>query len=53
MARDDMQYVDDVEEQPETDGLGTGLILVTTLVLLTAVILVNLALKGYGQGLFS
>ena len=53
MARDDMQYVDEVDEQPETDGLGTGLIVVTTLVLLAAVILVNLALKGYMRRILS
>ena len=45
MARE-MDYVDEVEEQEQTDGLGTGLILVTTLVLLAAIILVQLAMKG-------
>lgn len=51
MARDD-QYVDDVEEQTG-DGLGTGLVAVTTLVLLVAIILVLLAAKEYGAGLLA
>jgi hypothetical protein len=48
MARDD--FVDDVEEAP-SDGLGTGLVLVTTLVLIAAYIIVNMALKEFGVGL--
>ncbi len=51
MARED-QFVDDVEEAKE-DGLGNALIIVTTLVLIAAFIVVELALKGYGKGLFA
>jgi hypothetical protein len=50
MARDD-QFVDDVEETT-SDGLGTALVVVTTLVLIAAILLVNMALKGYGGGIF-
>lgn len=49
-ARDD-QYVDEVEEA-KADGLGTSLVVITTLVLVAAIILVQLALKDYGAGLF-
>jgi hypothetical protein len=51
MARED-QFVDDVEETEASDGLGTSLVVVTTLVLIVAIILVNMALQGYGKGLF-
>jgi hypothetical protein len=50
MARED-QFVDDVEETG-SDGLGTALVVVTTLVLIAAIILVNMALKGYDGGIF-
>lgn len=50
MARED-QFVDDVEETGG-DGLGTALVVVTTLVLIAAIILVNMALKDYGGGIF-
>ena len=49
MARDD-QYLDEVEEAP-ADGLVTGLVVVTALVLFVAFILVEMALKDYGRGL--
>ena len=52
MARED-QFLDDVEEQEGADGMGTGVVIVTTLVLLAAFILVQLAMKEYGRGLFS
>lgn len=52
MARDD-QYLDEVEGQEESDGMGTGIVIVTTLVLIAAFILVQLAMKEYGRGLFS
>ncbi len=48
MARDD--FVDDVEEDA-SDGLGSGLIIVTTLVLFAAFIIVQMALKEYGVGM--
>jgi hypothetical protein len=51
MARED-QFVDEVEES-EGDGLGTALVVVTTLVLIAAFILVEMALKGYAKGFFS
>ncbi len=50
MARDD-QYVDDVEDQ-QADGLGSALVVLTTLILLTGFILVEQALATYGVGLF-
>ena len=54
MARED-QYLDDVEEgQGESsDGLGTGLVVITTLIMIVAFIIVELALKEYGRGLFA
>lgn len=51
MARDD-QYVDEVETESKSDGLGTGLVIVTTLVLIAAIIVVQLALKEYERGIF-
>ena len=50
MARDD-QYVDDVGEE-KTDGFGTSLVIITTLVLIAAFIIVQMAQKGYGKGMF-
>jgi hypothetical protein len=46
------EYLDDFEG-PQSDGLGSGLVVVTTLVLIAAFIMVELALKSYGRGLFS
>jgi hypothetical protein len=51
MAKDD-QYVDEVEEE-QGDGLSTALVVVTSLVLIAAFILVEMALKSYGRGLFA
>jgi hypothetical protein len=50
MAKDD-QYVDEVGEQ-NTDGLGTSLVILTTIVLIAAFIIVHMALKEYGTGMF-
>ena len=52
MARED-QFVDEVEEQAADDGLGSALVIVTTLVLIAAIIIVEYALKDYGRGLFA
>ena len=52
MARDD-QYLDDVEEQEAADGMGTGVVVVSTLILIAAIIIIQLAMKEYGRGLFS
>ena len=49
MARED-QYVDDTEEQAP-DGLGSALVIVTTLVIIVAIILVQMAAKDYGAGM--
>jgi hypothetical protein len=49
MAKED-QYVDDVEEETG-DGFGSALVILTTLVLITAIILLQLALKEYGAGM--
>lgn len=51
MAKED-QFVDEVEETGGEDGLGTALVVCTTLVLVAAFILVEMALKGYGAGMF-
>lgn len=50
MARED-QFVDEAEEQGG-DGLGAALVFVTTLVLIAAIIVVHMAMKGYGDGIF-
>lgn len=54
MARDD-QYLDDVEDGQDeaSDGLGTGLVAITTLIMVVGFIIVELALKEYGRGLFA
>ena len=46
------EYMEEVDG-PQSDGLGSGLIIVTTLVLIAAFIMVELALKSYGRGLFA
>jgi hypothetical protein len=51
MARED-EYLEPEEEQG-ADGLGTGLVVVTTLCLLAAFILVLMALKEYGRGMLA
>ena len=51
MAKDD-QFVDEVEEQ-QADGLGTSLVILTTLILIAAFIVVEMALKGFGKGMFA
>jgi len=50
MAKED-QFVDEVETN-QTDGLGTSLVVVTTLVMIAALIVVWLAMKDYGVGPF-
>ena len=50
MAKDD-QFVDEVEAK-QTDGLGTSLVVVTTLVMIAALIVVWMAMKDYGAGPF-
>ena len=50
MSNDD--YMDEYDA-PQSDGLGTGLVICTSLVLIVAFILVEMALKTYGRGLFS
>jgi len=49
MARED-EFVDTEEQQG--DGLGTALIVITTLVLIAAIIVVQMALKDYGESWF-
>ena len=46
------EYLDEFEG-PQTDGLGSGLVVVTTLVLIAAFLMVLLALKSYERGLLS
>lgn len=50
MAKDD--YVDEVEEQ-QVDGLGTSLVILTTLILIAAFIVMQMALKGFGKGMLA
>ena len=50
MAKDD-QFVDEVEPQA-TDGMGTSLVIVTTLVLIAALVVVWMAMAEYGAGPF-
>lgn len=51
MAKEE-EVLDDVQEGPKTDSFVTGVVVVTTLVLLAAFIFMELALKEYGLGLF-
>ena len=46
------EYLDEIEGS-QSDGLGSGLIVLTSLVLIAAFIMVELALETYGRGLFS
>jgi hypothetical protein len=51
MAKDE-EVLDDVQEGPKSDGFVTGVVVITTLVMIIAFVLVELALKEYGIGLF-
>lgn len=51
MAKDE-EVLDDVQEGPKNDGFVTGVVVITTLVLIAAFIIVEMALKDYGIGLF-
>jgi len=48
MAND---FIEEPAEGPSTDGLGTGLVVVTTIVLITALVLVDMCLGTYGGGM--
>ena len=51
MAKDD--FIEEPQEGQQTDMLGTGLVIVTTLMLIVAFILMEMALGDhYGKGLF-
>ena len=50
MAND--EYLDE-DEGPQSDGLGSGLVVLTSLVLIAAFFMVLLALKTYDRGLLS
>ena len=50
MAND--EYMDEDEGQ-ESDGLGSGLVVLTSMVLIAAFIMVLLALKTYDRGMLS
>jgi hypothetical protein len=51
MAKD--EFIEESSEGTATDMLGTGLVLVTTLVLIVAFILIEMGLGDlYGAGLF-
>jgi hypothetical protein len=51
MAKDD-EVLDDAQDGPKGDGFVTGVVVITTLVLIVAFILVEMALKEHGIGLF-
>jgi hypothetical protein len=51
MAKD--EFIEEPQEGAQSDMLGTGLVVVTTLVLIVAFILIELAFKDlYQRGLF-
>ena len=51
MARD--EFLEEPQEGEQADMLGTGLVVVTTVVLIVAFVLVEMPLGGnYGVGLF-
>jgi hypothetical protein len=51
MAKD--EFIEEPQEGAQTDMLGTGLVVVTTIVLITAFVLVELTMgELYGLGLF-
>jgi hypothetical protein len=51
MAKD--EFIEEPQEGAQTDLLGTGLVVVTTLVLIAAFIMMEIALKDlYQRGLF-
>lgn len=50
MAND--EYMDE-DDGPQSDGLGSGLVIVTTLVLIAAFMMVMLALKSYERGMLA
>ena len=53
MAKTDYRDVDAEDTEAAPEGLGTGLIVVTTLLLLGAFIVMQLALKDhFGTGMF-
>jgi hypothetical protein len=51
MAKDD--FIEEPGEDSGSDMLGTGLVIITTLVLITAFILVEMSLATYGRGLLA
>jgi hypothetical protein len=51
MARED-EYMEP-EDEGGADGLGTGLVVITSLCLIAALILVLMALKEYGRGMLA
>ena len=53
MARDTYETSDAAENVIPKDGLGNGLVILTTLALLGAIVLVNMAMKKhYDTGMF-
>jgi hypothetical protein len=51
MAKD--EFIEEPQEGPQADLLGTGLVVVTTLVLIAAFIVMEMAYKDlYGRGIF-
>ncbi len=46
------EYMDEAEGE-QSDGLGSGLVVVTTLVLIAAFFMVLLALKSYERGMLA
>ena len=51
MAKDD--FIEEPIEDSGADMLGTGLVIITTLVLITAFVLIEMSLAEYGRGLLA
>ena len=48
MAND---FIEEPVEGSSSDGLGTGIVVITTIVLITAFVLIDMCLGKYGGGL--
>ena len=51
MAQDD-QYFDEEQAEDTSDGMGTGLVVITSIIMIAAFIVIQMALKDFGRGLF-
>jgi hypothetical protein len=53
MAREEQFEELEEQEGQASDGLGTALVVITSLIMVVAFIIVEMALKEYGRGLFA